>query len=189
MQAANHVDLAQVLLLRGDYQGALDVDGKAEALGFYERAPDQRALGFIPALIGLRRFDEARAQADRMERDAKRPLAMATVGRIWIAAAEGDAATVDAQVAQLLEYARTGTASAAVTAIGLIKAGREAEAVTWVDRAMDLGDHVLLAEPRLMRLPEGLADPALRASLDKPPLSALYEIRRRNLALQTEAKP
>jgi TolB-like protein len=189
MQAANHVDLAQVLLLRGDYQGALDVDGKAEALGFYERAPDQRALGFIPALIGLRRFDEARAQADRMERDAKRPLAMATVGRIWIAAAEGDAAAVDAQVAQLLEYARTGTASAAVTAIGLIKAGREAEAVTWVDRALGLGDHVLLAEPRLMRLPEGLADPALRAALDKPPLSALYEVRRRNLALQSDANP
>jgi hypothetical protein len=40
-----------------------------------------------------------------------------------------------------------------------------------------------------MRLPEGLADPALRAALDKPPLSALYEVRRRNLALQSDANP
>ena len=124
-----------------------------------------------------------------MERDAKRPLALATVGRIQIAAAEGNAATVDAQVAQLLAYARTGTASAAVAAIGLIRAGRLADAATWVDRAMDLGDRILLSDPRFVLLPEDLADPALRAAIDKPPLDTLFEIRRRNLALQTEAKP
>ena len=189
MLAVNHHDLSLVMLARGDYQAVLDVSGKAEALGYYTRSPDLRALTSIPALIGLRRFDEARAQVDRMELDAKQPLAMATVGRIWIAASEGDATIVDAEVARLLEYARTGSASAAVTAIGLLKAGRQAEAATWVDRAMDLGDRILLSDPRFVMLPEILADPTLRAAIDKPPLDTLFEIRRRNLALQTEAKP
>ncbi len=187
--AVNHHDLSLVMLARGDYQAVLDISGKAEALGFYARSPDLRAVALIPALVALRRFDEARAQADRMERDAKRPLALATVGRIQIAAAEGDAATVDAQVAQLLAYARTGTASAAVTAIGLIRAGRLADAATWVDRSLDLGDRILLSDPNFVLLPENLADPTLRAAIDKPPLDTLFEIRRRNLALQTEAKP
>jgi hypothetical protein len=89
----------------------------------------------------------------------------------------------------LLDHARAGTASAAVTAIGLIKAGREAEAAAWVDRALDLGDRILLSDPRFVLLPEELEDPALRAAIDKPPLSTLFEIRRRNLALPAEAKP
>ena len=74
---------------------------------------------------------------------------------------------VDAEVVRLLEYARTGTASAAVTAIGLMKAGRQAEAATWVDRALDLGDRILLSDPCFVLLPENLADPTLRAAMDK----------------------
>lgn len=186
--AVNHHDLSLVMLARRDYQAVLDLSAKADALGFYARSPELRTMGSIPALVALRRFEEARAQADLMERDAKRPLALATVARIQIAAAEGDRATVDAQVAQLLAYARTGTASPAVTAIGLIKAGRQAEAATWVDRSLDLGDRILLSDPNFILLPENLDDPTLRAAIDKPPLDTLFEIRRRNLALPTEAK-
>ena len=54
--------------------------------------------------------------------------------------------------------------------------------------AMDVA-RILLSDPNFVLLPENLADPTLRAAIDKPPLDTLFEIRRRNLALQTEAKP
>ncbi len=96
MQAANHQHLSLVQFQRADSQAAFDFAGKAQALGFHDRSPDLRMPSLIPPLIGLRRFDQARAQTDRMEHNAKLPLAMATVGRIRVGVAEDDAATVDA---------------------------------------------------------------------------------------------
>jgi len=53
---------------------------------------------------------------------------------------------------------------------------------TWLNRSFDAGEAWLLAEV-WRRLPEDWSDhPAVQAALDRPGLSDLFEIRRRNLS-------
>ncbi len=181
MQAANHHDLAIVLVRRGDHAAVLEHAAEAQALGFYERAPELAGDTLLPAYIALSRFDEARALMSRIESNPRASRVVALSGRIWIAVAAGDAESLETMLAEFRELAHAGKAHPTSVAATLLRAGLPAEAAPWVERALASGDF-WIADPIVCLVPEQLpAEPALRAALDHPLLNPLFEIRRRHL--------
>jgi TolB-like protein/Flp pilus assembly protein TadD len=183
MQAANHHDLALVLVRRGDHAAALESAAEAQALGFYERAPELAGDTLLPAYIGLGRFDEARALMARIESNPRASRVVVLSGHIWIAVAAGDTKSSGALLAELRELAQAGKAHPSSVAANLLRAGLPAEAAPWLERALASGDF-WFADPLVCLVPERLpAEPALQAALDHPLLNPLFEIRRRHLGL------
>jgi TolB-like protein len=190
MLAVNHHDLALLLAARGEYTAALASAGQAEALGFYERSPGLRTVTFVSALIGLRRYDDARAIVDKVAADPRVARGAILAAQIQIAAAQGDAPAIERLLAEFLPLVSAGEVSASVAAMALIWAGRLDEAVPWVERATQPGNFWVMLDPLYFVLPERLPDHAgLRAALDRPDLDKLFEIRRRNLAVQSGVPP
>ncbi len=187
--AINHYDLSVALFASGKYEQSLASARQAEALGLFELSPFLRANGILAPLIAMRRHDEARQEADRvngmpgMTRSAKLAI------DIWIASATGDQAATRELVQALLSKELADELNPRLTAQAMVWAGRPADAVPFLERALVGGDFWFM-EPIYVTLPERLTDdPALRAALERPPNKELFEIRRRNLGLPPEAPP
>jgi len=189
MLSVNPHDLALALAAHGDFAQALASAERAEALGFYAGSPSLRSVSFVPALIGLRRYDEARAVVERMAADPRTTRGLVLATRIQIAAAEGDQAAVERLLAEFRRR-EAPEDSASLNALALIWAGKFDEAAPWLAKATEPGEFWVVLDPIYFALPERLPDHAgLRAAVDRPELAQLFEIRRRNLALPAEAKP
>ena len=185
----NHNDVAQILVRLGRYEAALESAAVAESLGFYEAAPTNYIVTSFPALIALKRFDEALALVDRIESGVGVNAAFALSLRAWIARARGDTSAADAMLDELLRRASAGELLASTMAWHLLQAGRNDAAVTWLERAFAAGD-LGITEPQLYPLPERLPDhPGVRATYQRPELQELFERRRLNLARAAEASP
>lgn len=189
MLSVNAHDLALALATHGDYAQALASAERAEALGFYAGSPSLRSVTFVPALIGLRRYDEARAVVERMAANPRTTRGLVLATRIQIAAAEGDQAAVERLLAEFRRR-EAPEDSASLNALALIWAGKFDEAAPYLAKATKPGEFWVVLDPIYFALPERLPDHAgLRAAVDRPELHKLFEIRRRNLALTAEAKP
>ena len=182
MHGVNHHDLSMVLQTEGKFEEALEAARAADALGYYDSAPNMHMFATLPALIGLGRYEEANAVVDRMEASPLVKHAVALSMRVRIASAEGDKATEQRLLAELLPLAEAGQLLPSAMAWNLIHAGRLDEAVGWVKRALPAQDSFIY-DPGMYPLPERLPDhAALRALFEHPDLSPLYEMRRRNIA-------
>jgi len=188
LRSFNHHDLAQALVAKGKFEAALKSAEAADALGFYAVSPSAVMNTTLPALLALRRFDEARRLADRLERSTEMPRAIMVSIRHTIALAAGEDAGADKLLQELLGRAGAGDLPS-LAAWQLLSAGRNDEAVSWLRRCFDEGDLWIL-DPQWFPLPERLPDhAAVRATYDRPELKPLFEMRRRNLARQTGVQP
>lgn len=189
LRGFNHHDLAQVLVAKGKFEAALKSADAAEALGFYAIAPSGVINTTLPALLALRRFDEARRLADRIETAAAMPPALMVSIRHSIALAAGEHARADTLLQELVARARAREITPEYPAWRLLSAGRNDEAVAWLRRCFDEG-HLWILDPQWFPLPESLPEhAAVRATYDRPELRPLFEMRRRNLARQAGAQP
>ena len=189
LHGVNHHDLAEALVVQGDFTAALEAAAAAGALGFFEVSPDRHFGTTLPSLIGLKRFEEAKQLIDSLEGKPEITAALALSSRLWIAGAEGDRAAEASLLQQLTPRALAGELSPAVMAFHLIQAGRPEEAAPWLQRAVAARDFGVQF-PQMFTLPERLPENAkLRAAFDSPELAGLFELRRRNVARATEAKP
>jgi TolB-like protein/Tfp pilus assembly protein PilF len=189
MLAINHYDLSVALFVSGKYEQALASARQAESLGLFDRSPFIRANGLVAPLIAMRRYDEARQEADRvkgmpgMTRSAKLAI------DIWLASATGDKAATRELSQALLAKDLADELNPRLTAHAMVWADRPADAVPFLERSLASGDFWFM-EPIYVTLPERLTnDPALRAALERPPNGELFAIRRRNLGLPPEAPP
>ena len=188
MLAINHFDVAVGLCIVGRYEEALAAANQAEALGLFERSPMLRANARLAPLIGLRRFDEARKTAALIAGTPGVPKPAGIALEAWAAASAGDRKAADELVQALLSQDAAGHYPR-MTAQALIWAGRPAEAMPHVERALAIGDFWIV-DPIYFSLPERMTDDAaLRAVFERAPYKALFEIRRRNLGLPPAAPP
>ena len=67
LHGVNHHDLSMVLHTEGKFAQALEAANVAESLGYYESSPSMYMFGTLPALLGLKRYEEAKEVVSRME--------------------------------------------------------------------------------------------------------------------------
>ena len=188
LQAANHHDLARVLVLQQRFDAALESAQKARALGFYRRSPGLINDTLVPALIGVGRIDEA----EGVIRDARQNDGLGTQTadylRVRVLMARDQREAASALTDTLLAAESATRLGDAFLADVLIRTGRYDEAVAWLQQAI-AAQSAWIADPLYLPLPELLPHPALRAAYDQPEYQSLFELRRRNLAAFSKASP
>ncbi|MCK7592734.1 hypothetical protein [Pseudomarimonas salicorniae] len=180
LQAANHHDLARLLIFEERYAEALDAAQTAQALGFYRRSPALLTDTVLPGLIGVGRFDEAQALIDSARRSGGLSEGMAIFMQARLLVGQGDQQAASALLDTLIKEDAPSVLGYYVVD-GLLRLGRLDEAAVWLERALS-GKDRLLMDPLYLPMPERLPEHAgLRSLLDRPSLRRLFEMRRQNL--------
>jgi adenylate cyclase len=132
-------------------------------------------------LICLERYEDARTASQVLR--AAGEHASADINDVWGRAMAADRPQeLRASLQLIREQVEAGRVSYYLAAVIADLAGEPETAAAWLNRSFEAGEAWVLGDPWRL-LPEDWSDhPAVRAALDRPRLTELFDIRRRNLA-------